>query len=87
MFSKAEYLPVAGTSNLLGYIRKHGDQQLLVVVPLPSANTAMTVSGISGIRGRWKNLFSNQSVTLEDSIDAGTLLEEFPVAALILQND
>ncbi|MDP4249586.1 MAG: malto-oligosyltrehalose synthase [Bacteroidota bacterium] len=87
LFNKGQYLPVAGTPSLLAYIRKYRDQQLLIVVPLPSTDTAMDVSGISGIRGRWKSLFSNQSVTLEDSIDAGTLLKEFPVAALILQND
>jgi (1->4)-alpha-D-glucan 1-alpha-D-glucosylmutase len=86
LFSEGQYLPVISTANHIGYIRAHGDQQLLILVPLPSTKEETYITGISGIHGRWKNILTNQQWELDDSIDAYLLLKEFPVAALVLQN-
>jgi (1->4)-alpha-D-glucan 1-alpha-D-glucosylmutase len=85
LFIRGGYVPVAGTANLMGYIRKLTDQQLLIIVPLPSTNAAASVSGIQGISGTWRNLLTNQSVDLTDTLDPHVLLKDFPVAALFLQ--
>ncbi|MFI5192914.1 MAG: hypothetical protein ACHQD7_02620, partial [Chitinophagales bacterium] len=63
------------------------DQQLLIIVPLPSTHTVASVSGIQGIAGTWRNLLTNQSVDLTDTLDPRALLKDFPVAALVLQNE
>jgi (1->4)-alpha-D-glucan 1-alpha-D-glucosylmutase len=87
LFSKGQYLPVIGSDNLIGYIRRKEDLRLLILAPLPSGNTAMHFSGISALRGRWTNIFTGRQIELDDSINVQQILNEFPVAALIFEND
>ncbi|MEO6961277.1 MAG: hypothetical protein ABIY90_04875 [Puia sp.] len=86
LFIQGGYVPVAGTPDLMGYIRKLTDQQLLIIVPLPSPNAIAALSGIQGVAGTWRNLLTNQAVDLTDTLDPHALLKDFPVAALVLQN-
>lgn len=81
------YIPVACTPDLMGYIRKLTDQQLLIIVPLPSTNAIASLSGIQGVAGTWRNLLTNQAVGLTDTLDPHVLLKDFPVAALVLVNE
>jgi (1->4)-alpha-D-glucan 1-alpha-D-glucosylmutase len=87
LFIHGEYLPVSAGPEVIAYRRRYQDQQILVVVTLPSTATAMPVSGIANIRGRWKNLLTGEKYNLQDSLDSQALLRSFPVALLFRENN
>lgn len=87
LFSKGQYLPIISSENLIGYLRRLENRRLFILAPLPAAQPKMHFRAVSGVRGRWKNIFTGRQTALDDSIDVQLMLKEFPVAALVFEND
>jgi (1->4)-alpha-D-glucan 1-alpha-D-glucosylmutase len=87
LFSRGQYLPVITSENMIGYIRGLENRRLLVLTPLPAMQAEMQLHKVYGIRGRWKNIFTGSQMVLDDAIDVQLMLKEFPVAALVFEND
>ncbi|MFD2438546.1 malto-oligosyltrehalose synthase [Modicisalibacter luteus] len=102
LFAAADYqpLPVAGEQgvHVLGFMRQHGEQAVLVVVPRLAANLLegatlphipterwgdTQIQVTPAMQGEWRDVLSNASLRLrEGTIPVSELLGDFSVAVL-----
>jgi len=88
LFLEGDYLPLqTSATNVLAFARVYKQDWAIVVIPLPDQQ-GITASVLlpTGAPVRWKNIFSEEVISAEGSMDVGLLFKKFPVALLVPEN-
>lgn len=92
LFSEGSYIPLqTDQENVLAYMRMHGNEKALVIVPLPCANTELPADFSSTeyrdeFKGRWVNPLTGDQFTGTGHFQISGVFSRFP-AALFLATD
>ncbi|HEX6986543.1 MAG TPA: hypothetical protein VF170_14265, partial [Planctomycetaceae bacterium] len=97
LFLRGDYLPVEATGlkarHVFAFVRRHGDDRLLAVVPRLTADAARSAPGRiapewwedtaltlpQGGPRTWRSVFTGRTVETEGTVKAADLLADFPV--------
>jgi (1->4)-alpha-D-glucan 1-alpha-D-glucosylmutase len=87
LFEAGDYIPVAVEGPMLAYLRRHGGDRVLVLVPLIS-QAAVPVEGFRvllpiGATGAWTELFTGDVHAVVDGVMEWKGWGRFPVAMLV----
>ncbi|RYF97185.1 MAG: hypothetical protein EOO02_21090 [Chitinophagaceae bacterium] len=86
LFSEGEYIPVYGKGserNVISFIRKYGNKQVLVILPLgvvEDTGKDLQLQLPAGSATEWINIFTKEEVS--GDINVHELYKKFPVAVL-----
>ncbi|HEY0611478.1 MAG TPA: hypothetical protein VGD35_17525 [Chitinophaga sp.] len=91
LFTKGEYIPIYSDNAhaVIAYARRYDDQWCLVVAPLMAAcrhgeeEVRSRIALPGGAPLEWRNVFTDEAITVEEGKLPVSILDRFPVALLM----
>lgn len=89
LFIEGDYLPLqSSSSGVLAYARAYRKQWVLIIAPLPGfPSDAATVLLPAGAPSRFRNVFTDEILTIKGVLSVSAILKQFPVALLIHESE